>query len=266
MQIQREDANGDLYQMSLYSAGVLWGSSPRQRAGRRRLTDAAKREINRQQRKWRLMQLLNANFRGGRDLFVCLTYREVPESEGRALKNFHARMRRAYARLGIEYRYILVTETHDMDGEPVRLHHHVILSGAHGHRLAEVVRGAWTCGTADVRTLREGADMFEDTAQYLLKSDAHQPKGARRYETSRNLRPPAEPVRLRLPESECGEVPPGVTILEHEVKANEFGRYETMVGRIYDHTAFDAYWARQRRRAAPDPWERLARRHRRKRE
>lgn len=72
-----------------------------------------------------------------------------------------------------------------MDGEPVRLHHHLILSGAHGVQLAEVVRECWASGLADVRTLREGADFFEDTAIYLLKEDVHKGKGARRYSTSR---------------------------------------------------------------------------------
>ena len=151
-----------------------------------------------------------------------------------------------------------------MDGEPVRLHHHLILSGAADVRLAEVVRECWPNGLADVRTLREGADFFEDTAIYLLKEDSHKGKGARRYSTSRNLTPPAEPVRLRLGEEEEAEVPPGVKIIEHVQNANEFGRYEVMIGRIYNQAAFDAWWQIQRRRAAPDPWERLRRRRQRK--
>lgn len=151
-----------------------------------------------------------------------------------------------------------------MDGEPVRLHHHLILSGAADVRLAEVVRECWPNGLADVRTLREGADFFEDTAIYLLKEDSHKGKGARRYSTSRNLTPPAEPVRLRLGEEEEAEVPPGVKIIEHVQNANEFGRYEVMVGRIYNQAAFSAWWAAQRRKAAPDPWERLRRRRQRK--
>ena len=81
---------------------------------------------------------------------------------------------------------------------------------AHAMQLAEVVRDCWASGLADVRTLREGADFFEDTAIYLLKEDSHKGKGARRYSTSRNLIPPAEPVRLRLGEEEQAEVPPGV--------------------------------------------------------
>ena len=172
MLYQKQECNGPLYQMCLYSMGTMPGMSPRQRAGRRRTTDAAKQEINRRQRKWRLMQLINANFVSGRDLFVCLTY--APEaSRARALEKFHARMKKAYRRRGLEYKYIAVTEEHDMEGEPVRLHHHLILSGAHGVQLAEVVRECWPHGLADVRTLREGADFFEDTAIYLLKEDSH---------------------------------------------------------------------------------------------
>ena len=263
MLYQKQECNGALYQMCLYSMGTMPGMSPRQRAGRRRTTEKAKQEINRRQRKWRLMQLINANFVSGRDLFVCLTY--APEaSRARALEKFHAKMKKEYAKIVLTYKYIAVTEEHDMDGEPVRLHHHLILSGAADVRLAELVRECWPNGLADVRTLREGADFFEDTAIYLLKEDCHKGKGARRYSTSRNLTPPAEPVRLRLGEEEEAEVPPGVKIIEHVQNANEFGRYEVMVGRIYNQAAFSAWWSAQRRKAAPDPWERLRRRRQRK--
>ena len=129
MLYQKQECNGPLYQMCLYSMGTMPGMSPRQRAGRRRTTDAAKQEINRRQRKWRLMQLICANFRSGHDLFICLTY--APEAaRARALEKFHGRMKAAYKKLGLTYKYIAVTEEHDMDGEPVRLHHHLIISGA----------------------------------------------------------------------------------------------------------------------------------------
>ena len=98
MLYQKQECNGALYQMCLYSMGTMPGMSPRQRAGRRRTTEKAKQEINRRQRKWRLMQLINANFVSGRDLFVCLTY--APEaSRARALEKFHAKMKKAYAKI-----------------------------------------------------------------------------------------------------------------------------------------------------------------------
>lgn len=204
---QKQECNGALYQMCLYSMGTMPGMSPRQRAGRRRTTEKAKQEINRRQRKWRMMQLINANFVSGRDLFVCLTY--APEaSRARALEKFHAKMKKAYARLGLAYKYIAVTEEHDMDGEPVRLHHHLILSGAHGVQLAEVVRECWASGLADVRTLREGADFFEDTAIYLLKEDVHKGKGARRYSTSRQSHAARRAGAAQTGRGGGGEVPP----------------------------------------------------------
>lgn len=265
MQIQKEEQNGELYQMSLYSAGVLFGQSPRQREGRRKITSEAKRKINALRRKWELMQRVNANFVGGRDLFVCLTYKEPPQNAGKSLAEFHRAARARLAAMGIEHAYIAVTETHDMEGEPVRLHHHIIMHGGAGagafRAVSAAVADCWIHGTADVRVLREGADFFEDTAEYLLKED--KPPGARHYSCSRNLRPPNEPVRLRMPEAEAGEVPQGVKVVEHVVRGNEFGRYEYIVGKIYDKKAFSAYWERQRRKAVPDPWARLANRRRR---
>lgn len=260
---QKEEANGCLYQMCLYSTGYTPGASPRQRAGRRKITDEAKKIINARARKWRLMQLTCANFTEMRDLFVCLTYAAAPENEGRQLEGFHRKAKRELSKLGVEHAYIAVTADHELDGTPVRVHHHLIMRGAQGAgmyaALREAIARCWPHGTVDVRPLRQGADFFEDTADYLLE----QPTKGRKYSTSRNLRPPNEPVRLRLPEDEAGEVPPGVTVIEDKRVANEFGRYRYLVGRIYDRRAFDAYWARQRKRAAPDPWERLRRRRRR---
>ena len=171
---------------------------------------------------------------------VCVPDVCAGTSRARALEKFHAKMKKAYAKIGLTYKYIAVTEEHDMDGEPVRLHHHLILSGAHGVQLAEVVRDCWASGLADVRTLREGAEL---RGHRNLSAQRGQPQGQGRPPVlHRNLTPPAEPVRLRLGEEEEAEVPPGVKVIEHVQNANEFGRYEVMVGRIYNQAAFDAWW------------------------
>lgn len=265
MQIQKEDANGELYQMSLFSAGILFGQSPRQREGRHKITSEGKRKINAMARKWELMQRVNANFTAGRDIFACLTYREVPKNAGRCLSEFHKKAKPRLAAMGAEHTYIAVTETHDMDGEEVRIHHHLIMRGASGagrwKEIARALEDCWPHGHLDARVLRRNADFFGDTVEYLLKED--KPARARHYSCSRNLHPPNEPVRLRVPEAVAGEVPPGVKVVEHIVRANEFGRYEYIVGKIYDARAFAAYWKRQQKRAAPDPWARLANRRRR---
>lgn len=263
MQIQKEEYNGTLYQMSLYSTGFLPGMSPRQRAERHKLTSEAKKTINAMQRRWRLMQLINANFVGGQDLFVCLTYADAPENEARCLQRFNRKIKTRFGKMDIEHAYVVVTTSHDMDDVPVRVHHHLIMRGALGagvfRKLQGIIQDCWPEGVADTRVLREGADYFEDTAIYLLD----QPTSGRAYSTSRNLKEPNEPVRLRLPEEEVGVIPPGVTNIERKVRDNEYGRFEYIVGRVYDKKLFEQYWAKQRKRAAPNPWERMQQRKRR---
>lgn len=201
-----------------------------------------------------------------RDLFVCLTYADAPENEGRCLETFHRKIKRSLAKMGIEHAYVAVTTAHDMpDADtPVRVHHHLIMRGAMGAgmyiRIRDEIARCWGMGAVDVRPLRQNEEFFRDTAQYFL--DQPTAEGARKYSCSRNLRKPNEPIRLRLPEDEAGEVPPGVTIVSDEQSANEYGHFRYLVGRIYDRRAFDRYWEKQRKRAYPDPWERLRRRKR----
>ncbi|WP_031472256.1 rolling circle replication-associated protein [Agathobaculum desmolans] len=263
---QKEEANGNLYQLSLFTGGCLPGLSPRQRQKRQKQTEEYKKKINDRAALWRLMQIICANFLEMRDLFVCLTYAEAPENEGRCLEAFHRKIKRALAKLGVEHGYVAVTTDHalpDADTE-VRVHHHLIMHGAIGPamyiKIRDEIARCWPHGTVDVRPLRQNEEFFRDTAQYFLQQPVA--KGARRYSTSRNLRPPNEPIRLRLPEEAAGEIPPGVVVIEDEQVANEFGHYRYLVGRIYDRVAFDRYWQQQRKKAAPDPWERLRRRRR----
>ena len=269
MHIAKEEANGCLYQLSMYSTGVLPGMSPRQRAARQRQTDEYKKKINNRARLWRLMQIICVNFVEQRDLFVCLTYREAPENEARCLEAFHRKIKRSLAKLGVEHGYVAVTTAHDMpDADTsVRVHHHLIMHGAMGPKMYVTIRAeierCWPYGAVDVRPLRQNAEFFQDTAQYFM--DQPTAPGARKYSCSRNLRPPNEPLRLRMPEDgpiEQQEAPPGVTWVRTTQESNEWGGYCYYVGRIYDQRAFARYWAQQRKKAAPDPWERLRRRHR----
>lgn len=262
MNIKKEEYNGAMYQGAIYPAGFLPQSSPRERAGRKKLTTAAKKVLNAKKRVYRLMQTICANFTGGRDLFVCLTYKAAPEG-GRCLEYFHRAMRRAYKKHGLAYKYVARTEAHDMEGTPVREHHHLILSGTWGglRQLAALIQEAWPYGTVDVRTLREGSDFFEDTARYFIKDS--NPRFAHTYSCSRNLDKPREPLRRRVPEREGLETPPGVKLIQCERSDNEFGRFGWMVGKIVDKAAFEDYWRRAERKALGDPWERLRRRRRR---
>ena len=262
---QKEEANGNLYQMSLYSIGFVPGESPRQRGERKKQTTEAKKRINALAQQWKVMQLVAVNFHEMRDLFVCLTYETASGNEGDDLRRFNAQMKRELAKLGAEHAYIVFPAEHELPGCSVRAHFHFILRGIEGAgaltRMTSLIAACWPHGMVDVRPLRQNTEFFEDTVKYLL--DQPHSKGRRAYSTSRNLKKPNEPLRLRLPDSEAGEIPPGVKVLDSEAKENQYGVFRYLVGVIVDREAFDAYWARQRKRAAPDPWERIRRRRRR---
>lgn len=254
MQARKEERAGQLYLSYQYSIGVLNRQTPRERAARQKVTSEAKTKINAMRRRYELMQLMCCNFCGGRDLFVCLEFdRDVSDEEGRAALNaFHRRARERWDKLGAEYRYIVIAETHGRDGEPARLHYHVIMSGT-GRRMVKTICELWRHGSVDVRTLRELSDNFEDTCRYLLKE--RKPKNKRAYSCSRNLKRPPEPVRRKIPERESGELPPGVQLIERHSSEIVAGRYDILVGKIVDQAAFDRYWARiKRKHVELNPW------------
>lgn len=270
MQAKKEVVAGRLYIQTMYSAGMLPGMRPAERQRRQRAQTEAKRKINLVERIYHLMQLFELNFKHGRDLFVELSFREEPsrKEEDRALERFHRKMNRYFRSRGRIYRYILVRETHNRDGDAVRVHYHLICTGA-GRRMQEVIVQAWDAGSVDVRSLRDSMNSFEDTCRYLLKER----KGdhERAYRTSRNLRRPEEPLRRKVPESEIGEVPPGVEPVRVEMDgSNPYGRYSIIVGQIVDPAAFGRYWAKakldKRRAAESANWKRYARKRKQKME
>lgn len=251
--------------MSLYSTGFVPGESKRQRGERQKQTSEAKKRSNALAQRWKVMQIMAVNFCEMRDLFVCLTYAEAPENEGKDLEAFHKAMRKAMAKMGEEHAYIIFPAEHELPGCPVRAHFHIVMRGITGTGalaiMTKIIADCWGHGAVDVRPLRQNTEFFEDTVKYLL-NQPHS-KGRRAYSCSRNLKKPNEPLRLRLPDSEAGEVPPGVKVIDSETKENQYGVFRYLVGVIVDRAAFDAYWTRQKKRAAPDPWERIRRRHRR---
>lgn len=264
MQAKKELVAGRLYIQTMYPAGMLPGMRPAGRRQRMRVTSEAKRAINRLNREYGLVALFELNFRCGRDIFAELGFREEPpdrKAEQRALERFHRRMKKYMKARGRGYKYILVRETHNRDGAPVRVHYHLVCSGT-GQRMREAVAAAWDAGDVDVRTLRDFGNSFEDTVRYLLKE--RKEDGERAYRTSRNLKRPDEPLRRKAPESQMGEVPPGVEPLRVSIHAdNPFGRYSIIIGRIADPAAFGRYWAKaklDRRHSEEDAnWRRYAR-------
>lgn len=263
MQAKKEIVAGRLYIQTMYSAGMLPGMRPAARRERKKVQTEAKRAINELQRDFYIVQLFECNFRPGRDLFVELSFREEPteKEERRALERFHRRMTTCFKKRGREYRYMIFRETHNRDGQPVRVHYHLVCTGT-GRRMLDVIAGNWDAGGVDVRTLRQFFSSFVDTVKYLTKE--RKPKGTRAYRCSRNLKRPDEPLRRKVPESAIGEVPPGVEPMHVNIKAdNPFGRYSIIVGQIVDEAAFARYWEKaklDRRRAMEAAnWRRYSR-------
>lgn len=262
MQAKKEIRAGKLYIMSCYSAGFLPKQRPSQRSKRKQMQTEAKRLINAIERKYYLMQLFGVNFKGNRDLFIELSFAKEPteKEEKRALERFHRRMNTFFKKKGKQYRYILVRETHNRDGQPVRQHYHVVCTGT-GQLMQEKIIEFWGMGGVDVQSLRELSDNFEDTCEYLLKEK--KPENERSYRCSRNLKRPEEPLRRKIPENECGQLPNGVELVNHYLDNKDFGRYEIIIGKIVDQKAFDLYWQKakmdKRRCDEAANWRRYAR-------
>lgn len=266
MQAKKEIFAGRFYMQTCYSVVFLPNQRTTERAKRRKLQTEYRKKMNKIKRKYELMQLFGVNFKPNRDFFIELSFKTEPtkQEEEKALRRFHRRMQAFFKSRGREYRYILVRETHNRNGEQVRVHYHLICTGT-GKLMKEKIIEFWDVGSVDVRSLRE-IDNFEDTCNYLLKEE--KPKNERAYRCSKNLKRPEEPLRRKIPDSECGQVPEGVILIHHDLRNNDFGRYEIMICKIIDEQAFNRYWELakldNRKYQADMNWRRYAREKRKK--
>ena len=249
MQCIKESVAGNLYIQNMYSYGCVPKQTSTQREERKKVTTEHKNKINKVNKKYRLMKLLCSNFTPYRDLFVCLGYSYDPTDEEvkTSLRLFHRKMKEYMKRRKVTYKYIVITETHKSNGEPVRVHHHVIMSGCGKHMLGRIM-DMWGQGSVDVRMLKELTDNFEDTANYLLKENKN--VSQRAYSTSHNLIKPEEPTRRIVPESAEGFTPPGVRVVTGYINDSGYGRYEIRICKIIDHVAFNEYFEEVKKAAS----------------
>jgi len=113
------------------------------------------------------VRLLHVNF-NGRDYEIHLTYisENLPQSDEEAAKdvqNFLRRVKRRYQKLGIELKYIYVTEG-GVNG--TRYHHHVTLTGGLDRTELEQL---WGYGYANSRQLQFNENGVEGLARYVTK-------------------------------------------------------------------------------------------------
>lgn len=180
--------SGDLYE-------VMLGPDPfpqkkKKRAKREKMTTPKQKLLNDTRAKRHLLRLIEVNFTK-RDLFIHLPYDDehLPttlEEAERNIKNFIRRVRYHLKKKGIELKYIYVTEHSDVEGELIRVHHHIVISGGLDR---DFIEGLWECGARKrADRLKPDKRGLEGIAIYLSKAKVK--KSKRRYTPSRNLDKP----------------------------------------------------------------------------
>ena len=154
---------------------------PGKRRSRCKPTSEIQQKLNQKNAEKKLTRLVHSNFTED-DIALHLTYRpgEEPKTEEEAqriLSNYIRRLKRRYAKLGLELKYISCTEYGKTNG---RVHHHVILSGGLDRDTIEKV---WGLGYANSKRLQFNESGVTGLAHYIAK-DKHFFK---RWNQSRNL-------------------------------------------------------------------------------
>ena len=211
---------GDSIEHELCYAGALGGKREK-RGARQRQTSEAQQRINQRKKETFIRRKIAMNFRA-RDLWITLKYpKGTRKSIREVLKDwsaFYRRMRAAYKRLEVPFRYIYRIEIGKLGG----IHIHLIANRIEGMDTGLLVNDCWTearhrddpdpkelvgrmNGYADIDYLYDSGD-YEKLAAYIVKapeSDDGQmyfdfpgiaeKKAFMKYSCSRNLKNP-EPV------------------------------------------------------------------------
>ena len=151
------------------------------RKARNKQAREVQKKLNDRNRSEQFRLLLLTNFSKD-DLFATLTFEQEPEDKTKALeklKYFLKKLRRASTG---EIKYLGVIETQNIDGESVRCHIHIIISGV--DHTAIITN--WIYGNVNVQNMIEP----RNAAGYISKAFAQMPAGEHHYTRSRNLRNP----------------------------------------------------------------------------
>lgn len=161
----------------------------RARGKRRKPTSDTQQRLNQRHAEGKLRRLLHTNFTPS-DLFVTLTFDDAHlppsvEDAQRLLQNFLRRLKRRYAKLGTELKYIYILEKGEQTG---RLHAHMVISGGMSE---EDLAAPWGMGEVSADGLEFNEDGLAALAKYFTKGDADgKPITWKRWVGSRNLQQP----------------------------------------------------------------------------
>jgi len=181
--------SGKMLECEIYP---LLNSPAVNRAKERKPSRTAQENLNHANSKKKVIRYLNANFTDA-DLWGTFGYDdmnlpETVEEAKRIFRNFLGRIKRLYKKHEQVFKYFYVTEW-KQDGEKVRCHHHVVLSG--GVSRDEIER-LWKCGGyPQTRRLRVKDDCgLTGLASYLAKGKSYERASGH----SLNLKPPVETI------------------------------------------------------------------------
>ena len=151
------------------------------RRTRKKPSREAQKKLNDRNHSEQFRLLLLTNFSNA-DLFATLTFAQEPEDKTKALEKLKYFLKKLRKTSTGEIKYLGVIETQAADGDEVRCHIHIVISGQ-DHA---AVKKNWIYGNVNVQNMKEPLD----AAGYLCKTFAEMPAGEHHYVRSRNLSNP----------------------------------------------------------------------------
>lgn len=179
--------SGQMLEVEIYPISHHQRKQPR--AKKEKISAPKQKNLNDKNAKKHLIRLINTNFTDD-DLAVHLTYtnKKLPKSEEAARKDITNFLRRVnYYRKKNKMsalKYIAVIEYKEAtsDQKPVRIHHHIIINAMD----RDAVEKLWINGRANADRLKADDYGYEGLARYISKD----PKGSKRWSSSKNLKQP----------------------------------------------------------------------------
>lgn len=234
-----------VYRKVIYDMGVViqieksypgnYGAPGEKRGKKRKLTPEDVRRQNERNRWRRIQRLILKNFGEG-DWHLILKYRpeERPETYEEAKvhrKKFLDRMRDAYRKAGIPFKWIAVTER-GRKGKV--LHHHLVIQDIRrdGIDTVKLVKKLWTYGSEFFSALYDDGE-YEKLAEYIVKADTKEEGGWCTYSRSRNLEAPVKKVE-NVPHKRWRD-PPVAPKGWYVVKDSVYNGTNPVTGHPYQH-------------------------------
>ncbi len=161
------------------------------RSKKRKESLPKQKNLNEKRAKKKLRQIINTNFNNN-DYMVMLTHEKPPLTVDEAMKERQKYLERTkyhMAKLGLELKYVAVTEFGGTEDNPTNIHHHIIINGG---LTRDEVEDLWSTGRgkkrkpigrANARRLQPDRTGLAGLAEYITK----RPEGKKRWTCSKNL-------------------------------------------------------------------------------